>query len=76
MDINARLVGAINLIEEMGSAAIEAVPYLIRAMEQELDSGSPISSEWDYARTLEEVTGRNATIDPEFWWDWWEANAP
>ena len=76
LQMNPDLLGAINLISDMGPAAIEAVPYLINAMEQEIDSGIPISSEWGYAATLEAITGQEATIDPDFWWDWWEENQP
>ena len=67
---------ALNLIEEMGPAAIELVPYLITSMEIQIDSGDMFSYEQEYAWALADITGKAASTDPDFWWDWWEVNAP
>ena len=67
---------ALNIIKMLGREALPAVPLLIRGMENELAATHLVTTEMMYADTLAEITGQQAEIDPDFWWDWWEANKP
>jgi hypothetical protein len=77
---NKSVHAALDMLESLGSEALPAVPYLIQGLEYELDSPDPSSCPWCIVGTLEAITGQQVDRlerpDPEFWWDWWEANKP
>jgi hypothetical protein len=71
---------ALDILGNLGSEALPAVPYLIQGLEYELDSPDPSSCPWCIVSILEAITGQQVDKlkdpDPDFWWDWWEANKP
>jgi hypothetical protein len=72
--MDARLDAAMEILGRLGNDALPAVPFLIQGLEDELKSSAPFSFPLSYAETLGSITGQSGGNDPDFWWNWWEAN--